>query len=373
MERIIYQSTTAEKHAYNLRGSLEEWQRQIGAPCIGNSRLTFAVSAAFAAPCLYLVGAESGGLHFVGPSSLGKTTAARVAGSACGGSDEPLGFLRTWRATANGLEAVAALHCDCLLVLDEISEVTPREATACAYMLSNGSGKSRARRDGSARAPFTWRLLFLSTGEVTLADKVREDSRQRATAGQQVRVLDIPADTGKFGLFEDLHGAANGQVFADRLRDASRQFYGTPIRAYLAELTARRAEVTDKLRAYMKRFLNECVPSGSHPQVRRAAARFALVAAAGELASALEVTGWPKDAAGEAAETCFTAYLGMRGHVGAVEVEAGIEQVRKFLQLHGAARFAGETGDADAQGRTVVSRAGFRLTDGSFAIFKEVF
>src|SRR5262249_46805279 len=147
------------------------------------------------------------------------------------------GYLRQWRATANGLEGIAALHCDTLLCLDELSEVNPREAGNIAYMLANGQGKARARRDGSARPAFVWRVLFLSSGEITLVDKVREDDRQRATAGQQVRILDIPADAEtSCGLFENIHGASNPQEFADRLRAATQDYYGGAARAFLSEI-----------------------------------------------------------------------------------------------------------------------------------------
>ena len=71
-----------------------------------------------------------------------------VGGSVWGCSDSQQGYLRQWRATSNGLEGVAALHCDSLLVLDEISEVNPREAGLIAYMLANGQGKARAGRLG---------------------------------------------------------------------------------------------------------------------------------------------------------------------------------------------------------------------------------
>ena len=104
-------------------------------------------------------------------------------------------------------------------------------------MLANGAGKHRMRRDGSAKPAYAWRLLFLSSGEITLADKIREDNRRRATAGQQVRVVDIPADTGSgYGLFENIHDAPNAQVFADQLREGSQQYCGTAARAFLAEL-----------------------------------------------------------------------------------------------------------------------------------------
>ena len=82
----------------------------------GNSRLVLAVSCAFAALLLHPAGAESGGLHFVGESSTGKTTALKVAASVFGAPD----YLQRWRATTNGIESLAALRSDTLLVLDEL-------------------------------------------------------------------------------------------------------------------------------------------------------------------------------------------------------------------------------------------------------------
>jgi putative DNA primase/helicase len=297
-ERTLYQSAVAVAHAFNARGSLEEWRREVAALCIGNSRLLFAVSAAFAAALLYLTNDESGGFHYVGHSSLGKTTALRVAGSVWGGSPAQHGYLRQWRATANGLEGIAALHSDTLLCLDELSEVSPREAGNIAYMLANGQGKGRARRDGSARPAFVWRVVFLSSGELTLADKVREDDRQRATAGQQVRVLDIRADAEVgFGLFETIHGASNPQEFADRLRAATQNCYGTAARAFLFEIVKQPSGVADAIRKYRDDFIEQHCPPGVDGQVRRAATRFGLAAAAGELAIAFGITGWPEGAA----------------------------------------------------------------------------
>jgi putative DNA primase/helicase len=56
-------------------GSLEGWRTEVAALCVGNSRLVLGASAAFAGPLLKLVGEESGGIHFLGASSIGKTTA----------------------------------------------------------------------------------------------------------------------------------------------------------------------------------------------------------------------------------------------------------------------------------------------------------
>jgi uncharacterized protein (DUF927 family) len=331
-ERTLYQSAVSASHAFNVHGALKDWQREISAQCIGNSRLMFAVSAGFAPPLLHLTNDESGGFHFVGPSSLGKTTALRVGSSVWGGSHEPSGYLRQWRATANGLEGIAAMHCDALICLDEMGQVSAREAGEVGYLLANGQGKSRARRDGSSRSPFSWRVMFLSSGEIRLADKIREDGRQRVTAGQQVRILDVPAEAGNF----------------------------------LPEIAKQAERIADAVHKYRDDFIAQRLPTGASEQVGRAAARFGLVAAAGELATALGITGWDAGAAAKAAGACFEAWLTHRGHVGPAEIEAGIEQVRHFFALHGGSRFGTpEASDLDSRGRVVINRAGFRK-DGNF-------
>jgi putative DNA primase/helicase len=78
----------------------------VAALCVGNSRLAFAVACAFAGPLLRPAGVESGGFHYRGDSSSGKTTALKVAASVYGGA----GYLQRWRTTDNALEAIAAQH-----------------------------------------------------------------------------------------------------------------------------------------------------------------------------------------------------------------------------------------------------------------------
>ena len=106
---------------------------EIAAKCVGNSRLVLAVSAAFAAPLLPLVNAESGGLHLVGTSSIGKTTTLLVAASVM--SNER--YIQQWRATSNGLESVAANYNHALLPLDEIAQADPKDIGEAVYLLSN--------------------------------------------------------------------------------------------------------------------------------------------------------------------------------------------------------------------------------------------
>ena len=359
-ESVLLQAERAE-NPFRAMGTLSEWQEAIGLFCVGNSRLVLSVSAALAAPLLYLAGAESGGLHLVGGSSQGKTTALVVAGSVCGGGGVR-GYILQWRATANGLEGVAAAHCDALVCLDELAQVTPQAAGEAAYMLTNGTGKTRASRQGTARKPAEWRVLFLSTGEITLGDKIREDGKSRAMAGQLVRVVDIDADAGVgLGIFEDLHGFPDGAAFSNHLNKASKRAYGVALRAFLEKLTSDIDEVSRVVPALIKTFTAEHCPAGADGQVKRVCNRFALVAAGGECGAAYGVLPWPKGEATQAAARCFRDWLAMRGGTGASEIQAGLAQVRAFFQAHGSSRF--ETWGDRADESKTINRAGFRRKD----------
>ncbi|MHB1799094.1 MAG: DUF927 domain-containing protein [Vulcanimicrobiaceae bacterium] len=353
-ERVIYQSNSLEGVALGQAGTLDGWIANVSTPCAGNSRLALAVAAGFAAPCLGLLGTEGGGVHLRGGSSTGKTTALQVAASMYGSPS----YLRTWRATDNGLEGVAALHSDLLLVLDEISQLEPRHAGQVAYLLANGQGKGRSRRDGTPRAITTWRTLFLSAGEVGLGDLVNE-SGGKVRAGQEVRVLDIPADAGAgLGLFETLPAGMTPGAFADSLKVSAAKHYGHALPAFLRALVADPARSRDTLRALTDALGAELVPPDANGQVRRVAARFALIGAAGEMATAWGLTGWGSGEAEGATRTCFAAWLSARGTAGASEPAAMLAQVRAFLEAHGESRFT--PWQADDHAPRTVNRAGYR-------------
>lgn len=366
-ESYILQTSGAVDHAFRRRGSLESWQEHVAGYAVGNSRLTLALSTAFAAPLLYPTSAESGGVHFRGGSSTGKTTALHVAGSAWGGGGVQ-GYVRTWRATSNGLEGTAVLHSDGLLCLDEIGQVDARDAGQIAYMLANNAGKSRATRSGEARPSAEWRLLFLSSGEISLADKIAEDGRgRRVAAGQEVRVVDIPADAGAgLGLFENLHGFASAEAFARHLKAAANEHYGEAWRAFMRLLVKDFDGIAPAVHAYRDEFMASQVPAGADGQVSRVAARFGLIAAGGELATAFGVLPWEPGEASSGAARCFADWLAARGGTEPAEERAAVSAVRRFIELHGSSRFEamGDLAPKDASGfpadQRIINRAGFR-------------
>jgi uncharacterized protein (DUF927 family) len=362
---VLQTERAAADSTYAERGTLGEWRDKIACCAVGNDLLVLTISIAFAAPLLDVLGEPSGGVHIRGGSQIGKTTAARAAMSVYGPGDD--NHMRTWRATANGLEAVAAETSDGLLVLDEISQANAREVDQVVYMLANNTGKARAGRAGGARRRFTWRLLFLSTGEVPPEAKLAE-AGLRTRAGQDVRMVDLSADTGGgMGVWQSLHGFSSAAALAEHLRAAAGTDCGAAGSAYLDQLARERASdpvaLSDTLRSIRQRFLDAHVPSCADGQVRSVAARFALIAAAGELATAYDITGWPEGEAPRAAGACFRRWLNARGGAGAGEDIRALEQVRAFIAAHGSSRF--ERVDSDApDDQKIVNRAGFKRREG---------
>ena len=355
-ERIVFQSDAALENTFTQRGTLQQWQEHVGALCVGNSRLGFAVACAFAAPLLRAVGVESGGFHYRGGSSTGKTTALRVACSVNGGP----GYLQRWRSTDNALEATAAQHCDALLVLDELAQIDPKIAGETAYMLANEQSKARATRNGAPRPRLSWRLLYLSAGELGLADHMAEGMK-RVRAGQEVRLVDVPADAGAgLGMLQALHGIEGGAAFSRQIVEAAARYYGAPGRAWLQWLTDNADTLRDTVRSQMQAFAQELIPANAGGQVQRVGLRFALVGVAGELATRAGITGWGECEAEWAARECFNAWLSTRGGTGDGEVATMLRQVRAFLEQHGEGRFAWWHRSADDHAAKTLARVGYR-------------
>lgn len=366
-ETTLLQTEGGADHAFKVRGTLANWQAGLARYAVGNSRLALSIAAAFAAPLLHLAAAESGGFHLRGASSTGKSTALIAAGSVWGGGGLK-GYVRQWRATDNGLETIAVGHCDSLLCLDELSQIAPEAAGAAAYMLGNGQGKSRAGRSGEGRAAAEWRTLFLSSGEISIADKIAEAGRgRRMAAGQSVRVVDIAADAGAgLGLFEYLHDFPSADALARHLKAAAADNYGVAARSFLEALTKDTEGAAETLAKFRGDFLTAHAPASADGQVFRVASRFALVAAAGEMAAAFGVLPWPAGEATSAAAACFAAWLADRGGSGSAEEMSGVAAVRRFIEAHGASRFEpmGALIPTDVHGAPldvrIHNRAGFR-------------
>jgi putative DNA primase/helicase len=344
---VIYQSAGQSNNEYTKTGTVQGWIDNISLLAVDNPVLMLSISAAFAAPLMDRTNVESGGIHWVGDSSTGKTTSLDVASSVWGGTN----YKRSWRSTSNGMEGAAAMFNDCLLAMDEISECDPREVGAIVYALGNGRGKQRAGRSGSARSVTKWRCFVLSTGERTIATSMMEGGK-RPKAGQAVRLLDIPC-ARTYGAWDDLHGHDSGVALSDHLKRAVKAQHGVVGRAYLERLTRDTTNFTALLDEYKN--LPELTIADGEGQERRAATRFALIAMAGELATEYGLTGWSQGDAIKAASTCMTLWRDARGK-GNGESKSILTAISSFVDKHGDSRFSSVSSVSDVPVR---DRAGW--------------
>ena len=358
--RYVFQSDGGAEDQYKQRGELTDWRAKVSALAAGNSRLVFALCCAFAGPLMRLAGIESGGFHFRGDSSGGKTTALKVAASVFG----PPGYMQRWRTTDNALEATAVQHSDSLLILDEFGQLDPKVAGECAYMLANEQEKGRATRGGLAKRRRTWRLLFLSSGEVGLGDHMRLAGKEMR-AGQEVRFVDIPLDAGAgMGGLETLHGHDSAQALAEGITKQSAQHYGAAGRAWVEWLAGQFETLPAELGPMIERCKSDMVPESAAQQVFRVANRFAVVAVAGELATRAGITGWEPGAPTRDVRTCFNAWLAARGHLDNGEEAAMLRQVKAVLEKTGDANFTWTHRATDDHRPNTQYRIGFkRLVD----------
>ncbi|MDY7114826.1 DUF927 domain-containing protein [Halomonas sp. SSL-5] len=350
--RITFQSEVAGQDEYATAGSLMSWREAIGRLCSGNPLMVLAVSTALAGPLLHLTHRQTAGIHLVGDSSNGKTTLLEVAASVWGGPD----FKRTWRATGNGLEGIAAALSDTALILDEIGEADGKEIGATVYALGNGTGKARASRNGTARRPHRWRIAVLSSGERTLAAHMSEAGK-RPHAGQAVRLLDIPAKRAH-GAFDRLHHLADGRAFADHLKSEVTRHHGHLGPAFIERLVAEERDLAGEV----DRFAQVDGFASTRPLQGRAAKVLALIGLAGELATEYGLTDWQAGEAMAAAIEAFHAWTDGQGGVRS-EHEQILANVAGFIERHGDARFSSIEGDP-AHTPMVRDRAGWWRDDG---------
>lgn len=353
----LYEDAGQRRSGIGAEGTLESWRTQLGEKCRGNSMMIVAVSLAFSAPLLKILNMDGGGLHFRGLSSSGKSTLLRLAASVWGSP----ALVQQWRATDNGLEALAPSYNDLLLPLDEMGVITPQHLNATIYMLSNGRAKVRMSKDVRLDDAAKWRIALISSGELSVEEHLASANLQ-TKEGQEVRLIDIEADTRKFGVFDDIHGASDPGQFAASIQAAASCDFGAVGRCFLEKLAGRarlqafRERLRPKVAEFARTLLSHVstTPDGI---VGRVAKRFALIGLAGELATLWGLTNWVE---GEAKAAVIEAFRDWHDRWVGDDLEAAATQIKKlkaFLDDH-----AGEFVDAEAFA-TDQTKAGFLYAD----------
>jgi hypothetical protein len=323
LERSFGHLDPAMLSKYRVKPSLKEWQDNVAALCVGNSRLMFSVSLAFTGPILRFVqGPKSGGFQIYGPPETSKTTAAIVAGSVWGchrseGRREK-GFLESWNTTGAKAELTALAHNDAFLVLDETKTAggddshRAKVVTEVIFKLAEHVEKERLTNQQSARA---WREYFLSTSNLSLAQlavrgKIGIDEADRG------RLADIPLPKEGYGIYEELHGFADGAALCDALQRRSRRYFGTAARKFVRRVV--RASRTDRkaLKAFLageRKTYSAALKSAAKAEnlrpLNRVMGRSATAFAAGSLAIKYSILPWDREKLLQAVLSCELDHL----------------------------------------------------------------
>lgn len=320
-EEVRYYSETNTRADFSQRGTADDWRGNIGCYVSQSRPLMLSVGAALGAPLAKLIGADemSGGFHFYGGSSRGKTLAVKVAagiyGAPVSSADVRNGRITGWQDTPAALMDRAIANNDGLLCLDEIGTAggtsrSSRSALAqTIYTLSFGEEKGRLRVDASARERRRWFVNLLSSGEMTVKKMVEREGG-KADVGLETRLIDVQADAdgGEDGIFDYLkphdNHTANARARADKgepvenhgrsraaeaaftaVGGAVGRFFGAIGREWLEYLTAKQDEIPAAAEALRKRFAAAVGDAPkSNGQLNRAFRRFELAAVAYGLA-----------------------------------------------------------------------------------------
>ncbi len=323
--KYLHPLTPMSNMPFEQTGTLEEWQEHIAKPCMDNPLLQMAIITALAGPFLKGVEHQGFGVHFYGHSSSGKTTCLRVASSVTGGE------MKAWRATDNGLEGIAEQFNDNCLLLDELGQCTSEAVSNVAYMLPNGQGKARATKLGDAREIRKWLLVFLSTGELTITDKINQNHRTTAMAGQEIRCISLLADGGTDqGVFSQVPEGISPSAFADQFVSDSKKYKGVALLDAIELVKQFQERAFFAIENHSKAFL-EGLKKKMSSQVGRVASNFAFLAGVGEFCIEHKLLPWNQGDAQKAAKFCFEQWFKHNGTSGSFEIEQSAKKLEKLI------------------------------------------
>ena len=357
-------------YGFAQKGKLEEWRKRICKPCEGNNILTVTLCVGLSGTLLrFFPTLSTTIINLFGKSSIGKTSALRVAASLWGGHK----FIRQWRSTDNALEGSAEYYNDALMALDELGQTESKDASKIVYMLGNERGKGRSKADATLKKIREWRMPILSSGEIGIADKIEEGGK-KAKGGILVRCIDIDAHISeKFGIFNTLHDFESGTELSNYFKNQTVEYHGTAAEAFIEYLSKAEPEtIRDLYHSSRNKIFEKFALKDADCQVQRIAEMFALYLTTGLLASVDQYGVFTHNTEGieSAVYAVFERLLEDRGGKKSCEEREIIQHIIGFLMQH-EARFSKlkstihkEDEDCDSPSkteddRTVYNRLGY--------------
>lgn len=220
--------------AFVPAGTLEEWIKLVDAAYNyeGQEQYQFMLGAGFGAPLIRLFESYGGViLHGFSPKKgLGKSTAGKLALGIYG---NPKMLVRTkQQVTTHAFFAHCGLMSNLPVMLDEATNIEPRDLSEMAFVFSQGTPRSRLDKSGNILASnYAWSTIMLTTANRSLINTVGS-SKANADA-EMGRIVEFP-----FQLVSKL-----GKEDADRVLAKADTVYGEAGRLYVEYLVTHREEV----------------------------------------------------------------------------------------------------------------------------------
>ena len=332
IEYILQQKGVALR-VLKKKGTLEEWKRTVGQVCRGNHLHSFAILVSLAAPALKLLGEEGGFFHYVGSTSVGKSTILEVSKSVWGYEN-----LGSFRVTDSSLESTCKNANDGVIFLDEIAEAKADDLFKIIYMLANGVTKGRADRNGNAKIVTHFTVLAQSTGEIGLEAKLAENKIQ-VKGGQLMRMAELDADRSKgLNTFDVLNvNPDTGTLFtsgreqAEYLKTNAKENCGVVIDSFLKEVVPKVNDYKDGLKEAKEKWLKRKLIGNEGVEVARMAKRFSTIFATGVIAVNFGIIPHSLEEVEACVDSMFTNWLERFGGDSPHEFKMMVADLRKLV------------------------------------------
>lgn len=183
-------------------------------------------------------------------------------------------------------------------------------------MLANGVTKSRADRNGNAKAATYFTVLAQSTGEMGLEAKLAEKKLQ-AKGGQLIRMAELDADRGKgLNTFDVLNinpdsreRFATGIEQAEYLKKHARENCGVIIDSFLKAVVSNVEHYKAMLKEAKLKWLERKLTGDEGVEVARMAKRFSTIFASGIIAVELGIIPHSFEEVENCVDIMFTNWL----------------------------------------------------------------
>ncbi|KKZ56470.1 DUF927 domain-containing protein, partial [Haemophilus haemolyticus] len=292
---------------FNQSCTLAEWRENVAKYAKGNDLIILSLLFALTAPVLKIVNAPHFGIHIYGDSSKGKSICSHIANSVYGHGKD---LERSWSATRTALINEAIARNDCLLVMDELTNLSPDLGVGITYELFQGVEKMRGNADnGQNRRIRNWQTMILSNGEKNLVDQLKDIFKEKkgnvVKAGELVRMLNIPfeglTNFHQFALDPNLPTPYHKSLaFVDFIKGNTGKFYGVAGREWIDFIIQNKPLLNTEKEKHERAFIDKMIASKPKDiayeelnQIGRVAKNFALLETVGKCSK--HITGLNDD------------------------------------------------------------------------------